>query len=306
MVTEEVSFTIIGAGATGALLAARLTESGHRVTVVARGDSLTTIRENGIRVVRADGSEFTAHPHRVASPDEDAGETDVTIFLVKTYDTEKVARTLAQGSGYVLCLQNGIENEEILARHVGEGRVIPGVLYVGVERRAPGVVAYAIEPRVVFGRGGADAGAPIEGMERAFAASGIDVEIEADIVAAKWQKFVFNCGLNPLTAVTGMKLGPILDDEEGTRLFSALIGEAIAAGAAVGAPVGANTHDKVMETGRRMNISSSMAEDLAAGRPTELEAFSGYVRRLGRTYGVDTPVTDVFYGLLRIISAGRQ
>lgn len=304
--TEGPSFAIIGAGATGALLAARLTEAGHRVTVVARGDSLATIRENGIRVVRPDGSEFTARPHRVAAPGEDAGEADVTLFSVKTYDTEEVARTLAHGSGYVLCLQNGIENEEILARQVGEGKVIPGVLYVGVERRAPGVVAYATEPRVVLGRGHADAGAPMEGIERAFAASGIDVEIEADIVAAKWRKFVFNCGLNPLTAVTGMKLGPILDDEEGARLFSALIGEAIAAGAAAGAPVGADTHDRVMETGRRMNISSSMAEDLAAGRRIELEAFSGYVRRLGRAHGVETPVTDVFYGLLRIIRAERQ
>lgn len=301
--TDGLRFAVIGAGATGALLAACLAEAGVPVTLIARGDSLEAIRANGIRIIRPDGSESLVRPAALAAPDEPVTPVDVAIFLVKSYDTAHalgLARALIGQSGYVLCLQNGVENERLLAAELGGARVIPGVLYVGAERVAPGVVSCSTTPRVVFGRGDADASAPIDGIEAALTAAGISVEKTADILAAKWQKFIFNCGLNPMTAATGLRLGQILAVADGRELFDGLISEAIAAAAADGAPVDGETHDKVMETGRRMDISSSMAEDLAAGRPLELDAFSGFVRRLGAAHGVPTPVTDVFYRLLHL------
>lgn len=315
--TDGLRFAVIGAGATGALLAACLTEAGIPVTLIARGASLDAIRADGIRITRPDGSERVVRPAALAAPDEAAlaapGEpaapVDVAIFLVKSYDTANalgLARALIGQSGHVLCLQNGVENERLLAAELGSGRVIPGVLYVGAERLAPGAVSYSTPPRVVFGRGDADASAPIDGIEAALTAAGISVEKTADILAAKWQKFIFNCGLNPLTAVTGLRLGQILAVADGRELFDRLISEAIAAAAADGAPVDGETHDNVMETGRRMDISSSMAEDLAAGRPLELDAFCGFVRRLGGAHGVPTPVTDVFYRLLSLANTQRR
>ena len=298
----RLTFAVVGAGATGALLAGRLAEVDVPVTLIARGESLSAVRQDGIRLIGPDGKSRHAHPAVVAAEREPVDPVDVAIFSVKTYDTTEAARALAplvRDTGYVLCLQNGVENEEILARHVGESRVLPGVLYVGAERLAPGVVSYSIEPRIVFGRAAASDDAPIDGIRDALTAAGIEVEVDPDILAAKWQKFVFSCGLNPLTAVTGQKLGPLFASEDGRKLFTSLVDEALGAAAAAGAPVDERTRENVMDIGRRMDISSSMAEDLAAGRPLELEAFCGYVLRLGSRHGVATPVTDVFYRLLK-------
>lgn len=306
--TSVPSFAVVGAGAAGALIAGLLAEAGHSVTLVARGESLEAIRRDGVRLVGPDGRTRTARPAAV-SVDDPAPRADLTIFLVKSYDTRNamtILPAIAGEDGYVLCLQNGVENEDILAERVGRARVLPGVLYVGAERLAPGVVTYTTEPTIVFGRGDAGPGAPITETEAAFTAAGIVVQVEPDILAAKWRKFVFNCGLNPLTAATGRRLGAILASEDGKELFAALVDEAIAAGSAAGAPVGAATREAVFETARRMNISSSMAEDLAAGRPLELEAFCGYVRRLGIDKGARTPVTDVFYRLLKIADAAKR
>ncbi len=302
------NITIFGAGATGALLAGRLAATGSRVTLIARGASLEAIRRDGIRIDGPADARIVATVDTVAAPGDPAPPADLLILMVKSYHTASAAPALSPllaETGHVLCLQNGIDNEGIIGESVGPGRVMPGVLYVGCERTAPGVVACTTEPRIVFGRGSADDGAPVEATRAAFADAGIDCTVEPDILAAKWQKFLFNCGLNPLTALTGLRLGAILADADGRVLFEALVDEALAAAAAGGAPVDAGTRERVMETGRRMDISSSMAEDLAAGRPLELEAFSGYVRRLGAGHGMATPVTDDLYRLLKLAATAR-
>ena len=128
---SSLSFAVVGAGATGALLAGRLADAGVPITLIARGESLRAVREDGIRLIGPDGKSRTARPPVVAAPGEAVECVDVAIFLVKTYDTTEAARSLSplvRDTGFVLCLQNGVENEEILARHVGESRVLPGVL----------------------------------------------------------------------------------------------------------------------------------------------------------------------------------
>lgn len=134
----------------------------------------------------------------------------------------------------------------------------------------------------------------------------IECTIDPEILTAKWQKFLFNCALNPLTALTRERLGPLLETEEGSSLFESLINEAIAVGKASGAPLCNDAYARVMETARQMNISSSMAEDLDRGRPIELDAFSGYIRQLGQQTGIPTPTTDVIYRLLLVVNPGRK
>jgi 2-dehydropantoate 2-reductase len=212
-----------------------------------------------------------------------------------------VAPALAKAlgpKGRVLCLQNGVHNEDILSRHLGRDRVMPGVLYIGSERTGAGSVSCSSPPRVVFGTqtpAALDLKEPVLAM---FEKAGIECTFDPEILASKWQKFVFNCGLNPLTTLTGRRLGFLLARAQGERLFLGLIDEAIAAGRASGAPLHPNVRERVIEVAHRMDISSSMAEDLAAGRAIENDSFSGHVVRLGRTHGVPTPVTQVFYDIL--------
>lgn len=296
---------VIGAGATGGFLAARLAAAGAPVTVLARGESLTRIRDAGIEVHNPDGTRIVGRPDTVVEHAADAPEpAQLVLFCVKSYDTAAAAPELAAllaPGGQVLCLQNGVDNEEQLAEVIDPRQLLSGVLYIGARRTGPGVIACSAPARLHFGAylAGAVTAAELQPVTDRLRSAGLDVTAEDDIAPTKWQKFVFNCGLNPLTALLQRRLGEILAQPSGQRLYSQLVGEAIAAARAHGAPIGPDAGDRAEAAGRRMNILSSMAEDLAAGRRLEIGAFTGHVCALGRRHSVPTPVSEVVLDLLR-------
>src|SRR5699024_8532549 len=246
---------------------------------------------------------------------------DVVLVCVKTYDTDVVLPIidrLREPGTAVLSLQNGVRCDDALARHFGPENVLSGVLYIGAHRNGPGEVECTSPPRIFVGPyagggasgGGAGGGAGDAAGDLARGAAerfvtlcheaGIEAVRDEAILTAKWQKFLFNCGLNPLTALTGKRLGSILADAATRQIFVDLVSEATAAGRAAGAPLAEDAYAQAMATAERMDISSSMAEDLAAGRPLELDAFSGHVLELAQRYGCQAPVTRSIDGLLRV------
>lgn len=298
---------IVGSGATGGFLAAALALSHTAVTLLARGDSYSRILRDGIEVTYPDGRHIIARPANVMTPGDTSVEpVDLVLFCVKSYDTDDAAasvKSLAGESGLVLCLQNGVKNEEALAGVIDPQRLLSGVLYIGSRRLAPGVIECSAPPRIHFGWYAA--GRALEDLNpiaNIFKAADIDAVADADIRQEKWQKFLFNCALNPLTAIVQRPLGEILDLPSGRELYGALLDEAIAVGQAQGAPLVSDARDRVWATGRRMNILSSMAEDLRAQRPLELDAFTGYVHELGRLHGIQTPISDTVLALLEVAS----
>lgn len=303
---DSLSIGVVGAGATGGYLAAALTNANYPVTIVARGQSRRIIVEQGLIIERPGNTSIQAKPVKVIEPGESVGPVDVVLFCVKSYDTDAALAgidALVGEKGRVLCLQNGVANEDVLIKRFGGERVISGVMYIGSERTAPGRIRVSTPARVVFGSPEPGNQHLIEQIKTAFNAAGVECTVNERILTDKWQKFLFNCGLNPLTAIAGMKLGAILGREEGRILFEALIDEAIAVAGKAGAPLATDARKRVLDTARRMDISSSMAEDLAAGRPIERDAFTGHVRRLGTACGVSTPVTAVFDQLLALKSS---
>jgi 2-dehydropantoate 2-reductase len=224
---------------------------------------------------------------------------------VKSYDTEQAARDIAGlvgTSGTILCLQNGVANEDVLAELYGADRVLSGVLYIGAQRVAPGVIERSTDARITFGPYQGDATRPMwEPVLESLTAAGVECTLDEQVRAAKWQKFLFNCGLNPLTALTGQRLASIRSVPRGRELFEGLVDEALQAAQTSGAPIPSDARASVMATADRMDISSSMAEDLAAGRPMELDAFTGHVLRLASSHGVEAPTTSVVHSLLTVL-----
>lgn len=300
--------TIVGAGATGAYLAARLAAAQVSVTVVARGASLARIGTQGIQITHPDGTTQLTRPARTVAPGEPTEPADLVIFCVKTYDTEAAGQLvgpLLSSGGHVLCLQNGVKNEQLLAQALGAPRVLSGVLYIGAQRQAPGVINCSAPPRVVVGPYAGSELAASEGVGSLMTQAGIDCMVEPNVRGAKWQKFLFNCGLNPLTAITGQRLGALLAQPSTRQAFDLLVDEAAAVALADGAPLPVDHRAIVAATAARMDISSSMAEDLQAGRAIELDAFSGYVIELGERHGVPTPATRLVHGVLTALDAVR-
>lgn len=299
---------VAGAGATGGYLAARLARAGYPVTLLARPQSAEALATHGLRVEEADGTSFRAHPEAVVTAETAHSPVDVVLFSVKAYDTEQAAADIAPlvgDSGSVVCLQNGVANEEVLAERYGPARVLSGVLYVGAERLAVGSIRCRTPARVFLGPLRPDAGVGErlgDRLVQALSRAGVETAWDERIRAAKWQKFLFNCGLNPTTALTGATLGAVMRQPAGRRLVEDLVREALDVAMAAGAPLGADAFEDVMRTAERMDISSSMAEDLAAGRPLELDAFGGYVLRLAEARGIDVPATRAVTALLRVMT----
>jgi len=300
---------VAGAGATGGYLAAALANAGADVTLLARGRSADAIARDGL-VVRGPGDRaIQARPTSVVRAGDAVEPVDVTLFCVKSYDTEQAAQdveALVGNEGIVLCLQNGVANEDVLADRYSKSRIMSGVLYIGAERVAPGVIECSTDARITFGpydgRATESVWAPLQQL---LTAAGVTCTIDEHIRAAKWQKFLFNCGLNPLTALTRQKLGSIRAEPAGQDLFEGLVDEALSAALASGAPLASDAKQQVLATADRMDISSSMAEDLQAGRAIELDAFTGYVLSLGEQAGIPTPTTRAVHGILAALDAAR-
>jgi len=306
--TKAGTVAVVGAGATGGYLAARMARAGIDVTVVARGNSLAQIRACGITVIEPDGRTETIRPARVVASDAIDRPVDVALFCVKAYDTEAAAMVLPEllgARGHVVCLQNGVENEQLIARLVPAARVLSGALYIGAQRTAAGVVQCSAPPRVTIGSlvGGDET--VVVAIAKMFARAGIDCSVHAQIYAEKWQKFLFNCGLNPLTTITRQRLGPLLRNDDMAFVFDTLIDEAAAVGRAIGAPILADFTARLDATAKQLDISSSMAEDMDAGRPLESDTFTGYVLRAGARAGVSTPMTRAIHGILVALDQSR-
>jgi 2-dehydropantoate 2-reductase len=300
-VSTVTSVAVVGAGATGGYLAAQLSKTGVPVTLVARGASLQQIRSQGIVLEYPDGERETARPDHVVAAGEAVGQADLVLFCVKSYDTEAAARLvtpLVSGQGHVLCLQNGVRNEQLLADVLGKARILSGVLYIGADRLSPGVIRCSAPPSLIVGPYDGAGLAASSAVQELFSDAGIKCSVEGDVSSSKWQKFLFNCGLNPLTAITGKRLGELLSHPATAEVFNMLVDEAAAAALSAGAPLAPDHRERVSQTAQRMDISSSMAEDLAAGRRIELDAFTGYVIELGAANGVATPVTRAAHGML--------
>lgn len=299
--SAETSVTVVGAGATGGYLAAQLAKAGVSVTLVARADSLRQIRSSGITLERPDGERETIRPERVLAPNEIEHRADLVLFCVKSYDTEAAAHLvtpLVADDGHVLCLQNGVKNEQILAAAIGDSRLLSGVLYIGSERLSPGVIRCSMPPSLIVGPyAGADLTSSTK-VQDLMSGAGIKCAVEPEVRSSKWQKFLFNCGLNPLTAITKRRLGELLSLPATAEVFTMLVDEAAAVAQSAGAPLAKDHRQRVDQTAMRMDISSSMAEDLAAGRKIELDAFTGYVIELGLAHGIPTPATRAVHGIL--------
>ena len=299
---------IIGSGATGGYLAARLAQADVPVVLVARGESYTRIQAEGVTITEPDGTVVTSRPEAVIEPGVAAAEpVDLVLFCVKSYDTEKAGHALSALAGNharVLCLQNGVKNEEILAELLGPTRLLSGVLYIGSQRVAPGVIECASAPRLLVGEYSSKVTSRASEVVDLLRSANLEATQNSDVRGQKWQKFLFNCALNPLTAILQRQLGEILARPTGSELYGSLVEEAIAVGKAHGAPIADDASEKVWEQGHRMaHIFSSMAEDVRAGRPLEVDTFTGYVHDLGQRLGVATPTSDVILQLLKTMDA---
>ena len=291
----------MGAGSVGCYFGALLARAGHTVTLIGRQAHVQAITAHGLRLQSATLDE---HVRLSASTEAKAvAGADVVLLCVKSTDTETAARQiqphLAPGA-LVLTLQNGVDNDERVRAMLGPAQpVAAAVVYVATAMAGPGHVRH-------FGRGDLlIAPSPVsERLALELAAAGIPTQVSGNVRGALWAKLVINCAYNALSAITQQPYGWLVQQDGASAVIADLVAECQAVAQADGVRMDGDVHVAVRGIAQSMpGQLSSTAQDLARGRPSEIEHLNGYVVRRGAALGLATPVNRALLVLVRMLQA---
>jgi len=317
---------IIGAGAIGGFIGARLAAAGRaRVSALARGNTLEALRRHGWRLQQG-GSLLQAPAH--ASNDAAAlGEQDLVIIAVKGPALGAVASQIAPLLGpetRVMPAMNGVpwwfaegvpgigaqrlisvDPDGSIGRAIATRRVIGCVVHASTSIVEPGCVQHRMGQGLIVGEPGGGRSEAVQAVADLLAHAGFDVTHSADVRRDVWYKLWGNMTMNPVSAITGATADLILADPLVRAFNSAAMREAAAIGALLGCPIDQSPEDRHAITAKLGAFKTSMLQDVEAGRPIELEAIVGAVRELGERLGLQTPSIDAIFGLTRLFGQMR-
>ncbi len=297
-----MQIVVFGAGSLGSLLGAVLAR-GHDVTLVARQAHASAVREFGLHLE----GELEAVVHPDATTDGTGLEADLAILTVKSFDTDSAAKALATGVfDAVLSMQNGMGNEETLAAHLGTP-ILSGTATYGAMLREPGVVECTGVGEVVFGPNGGGRSALADRAGDAFERAGFETTVAEDMPFRRWKKLAVNAGINPITALTATENGTVLEPPASAISRTATRETARVARATDVSLSNREALEAVESVARatRKN-TSSMAQDVLAGRRTEIDAINGYVVDQAENRGIDVPTNRLLAALVRTWEDGRS
>jgi 2-dehydropantoate 2-reductase len=298
-----VRIAVFGSGGVGGYFGARLAAAGEEVVFLARGAHLRAMQSTGLRVVSPLGDLHLDPAHAAADPAE-IGPVDAVLCAVKAWQVPDVAVAMAPLLGprtVVLPLENGVEAADQIAAAVGRERVLGGACWIVARIEAPGVIRHdGVEPRVVLGELDGEASPRAAALAAAFTHAGVRCEASREISAVLWRKFLFITPTSALGAVTALPPAAYRAVAETRAVLIAALEEIAAVARAHGVPLGpADVVDTLaFIDGLPANATSSFQRDVAEGRPSELEAQSGAVVRLGAAEHVPTPVHAFLYAAL--------
>ena len=294
---------VVGPGAVGSFFGGMLARAGAEVVLLGRpgkpSPHLAAVARDGLRI---DGVEIQETIGVAVADDvERLARAELVLFAVKSGDTEAAARRIAPhlaGNALVVSLQNGVDNvERIEAAGVD---ALPTVVYVAAAIEEPGAVRHR-------GRGDLVIGHPsrMDDARRVaawFEQVGVPCPVSATIAEAQWLKLIINSMANAISALTGAPYRMIHDDEASWRIATSVAREGEAVANALGVEV--TLTDAVAQATAVVNAigdaTSSTEQDIARGRPTEIDSLNGYIARRGAELGIPTPTNDALHALVRL------
>ena len=294
---------IFGTGGVGGYFGARLAEAGEDVVFLARGAHLEAIRRAGLKVV-TDSGVILVHPAQATDDPAEVGAVEAVLVCVKAWQVSEAARAMGPmvGPDTAVCpLQNGVEAAAQLVEVLGERPVLGGLSGTLSFITAPGEIRSVGNTNFVkLGERDGRTSERARRLRDALARAGVDAEIPQDIEAATWQKFLFVTAFGGVGAVTRAPLGVIRDVPETRRLLEGCMRETHAVARARGVALaedGVARGMALLET-LAPEGTTSLHRDIVDGKPSELEAWSGAVVRLGAESRVPTPLHGFLYASL--------
>ena len=320
-----MKIAIVGCGAIGGYVGAKLALAGEQVTLFVRGATLQAIRANGLRLVMNDGTEHLARNVTATQDYAAAGAQDLVILCVKAHQLEAVAEHVPQLFGAhtaVVTMQNGIpywyfhrhggelagsivrsvDPNGLIGRRIPAERVIGCVVYPATELLGPGVVKHIEGDRFPVGELDGSSSERVTRTSACLTHAGFKAPVLPDIRAEIWLKLWGNLTFNPISALTRSTLVDICQFAGTRQLATAMMTEAQAVANKLGIVFRVELERRIAGAERVGKHKTSMLQDIEAGRPPELEALLGSVVELARLTRTHTPHIDAVYGLTHLLA----
>jgi 2-dehydropantoate 2-reductase len=321
-----MKIAVVGCGAVGSYYGAMLARAGHDVHFLLRSD-YQVVRAHGINV-RSPAGDFTVAPFCARQPEE-IGLSDLVLSGLKTtanaeYPT--LLRGLVADSTTVVTLQNGLGNEEQLARAVAPAQILGGLCFVCLNRIKPGLIHHIAHGLVVIGEYCRGHVAQAERLVAVFRQARIEARVTEDLLRAHWEKLTWNVPFNGLgvAAAAGYhavlqgrasveRVGAcaptdqLLADPKWEQLVRELINEVVAGAAALGLKLPAGIAEEQIARTRCMGAyKASTLLDFERGQPLELESLFREPLRQARAAGVELPRLAAMCEVLSALENRRQ
>ncbi len=296
---------VVGCGAVGSLFAANLAQL-EDVDVWAYDldrAHVNAINTDGLRLTGA--GDVVGQVRATADP-SGLPACDFGIVATKAMHTDGAVAATARAfaNGAVASVQNGVGNEEVIARHVS--RVIRGTTFPAGKLRSPGVVQWDVKGDTTLGpfEPSPASNDEVEQLADACTRGGMPTHAVADARGAQWRKVIFNAATNPVGALTGLTHGRVCERPDLRALVSALVDEGKAVAAAQGITLDADPEELIDHAARpdvAYDHKASMLQDVETRRRTEIDYLNGGIGRFGREHGVSTPLNDALTALVKAL-----
>lgn len=320
-----MKFAVVGAGAIGGYLGAKLSIAGEEVTFIARNRNLEAINANGFRLIQEDGAELHAREVKAVQRPADAGPQDVVLLTVKAHQVADLLpdlRGLFGPDTMVVTMINGVpwwyfqrlggpwdgktlesvDPGGVIASQIESERVIGSVVYPASELVSPGVVRVIEGNRFTLGELDGSRSERIDALSRAMINAGFKSPVSRDIRGEIWVKLWGNLSFNPISALTHATLEEICRFGPTRQLAAAMMTEAQAIGEKLGVEFKVSLDKRIAGAEAVGAHKTSMLQDVEAGRAIELQALVGAVIELGRITGVPTPNIEAVHALASLLA----
>ncbi len=319
-----MKIAVVGAGAIGGYLGARLAIAGEDLTFIARNKNLAAIQANGFRLILEDGRQQHAPTAKAVQRMAEAGPQDAVLLTVKAHQVRDLLPELRELFGpqtLVVSMINGVpwwyfhklagpyegralasvDPDGAIAAHIEPERVIGSVVYPAAELVEPGVVRVIEGNRFTLGEPDGTRSPRIEALSQAMIKAGFKSPVSKDIRGEIWVKLWGNLSFNPISALTHATLEDICRYPLSRELAARMMREAQAVGEKLGVQFKVSLDQRIAGAEAVGAHKTSMLQDVEAGRALELQALVGSVVELARITGTPTPTIDAIYAATSLL-----
>ncbi|MDH3219506.1 MAG: 2-dehydropantoate 2-reductase [Gammaproteobacteria bacterium] len=319
---------VVGAGAIGGMMAVKLAQSGHELSVIARGAHLDAIRKNGLKYIENGAESVVTDIFATADMESITGQ-DIVLLGVKAHQIEPIADRLTgmlSESGVIVTLQNGIpwwyfqklegeyrdrivrtvDPDGAIAAAIDPDRIIGCIAFPAATIDEPGVIRHIEGNRFPVGELDGSASERVQAICDAFVEAGFKSFVLPDIRSEIWLKLWGNLSFNPISALTHATLVDICRFPQTRALAAQMMTEAQQIAEKLGASFRVSLERRIEGAEAVGKHKTSMLQDLELGKALEIDGMLGVVIELGEQTNTPTPAINVVYALVSLLHKNAQ